>query len=73
MKKICLLWALLPLLIFPSDFGDSFAAQKTARQKPPTISKRAVQVIELHNLEQLKEAFQKDTGKVRLVTFLSPT
>jgi hypothetical protein len=65
--------AILVCLVFPACFGDSFAAQKKGQRKPPLVKKSAVKVIELRNLEQLKEAFQRDTGKVRLLTILSPT
>lgn len=30
-------------------------------------------ITELRNLDQLKEAFQRDNGKVRLIALLSPT
>jgi hypothetical protein len=36
-------------------------------------SPRKANVVELRSLDQLKEAFQRDQGKVRLVTLLSPT
>lgn len=58
---------------FPADSGNSIAAQKAAKQKNKAVKKNAVQVIELHNTDQVKEAFQRDKGKVRLVTILSPT
>jgi hypothetical protein len=32
----------------------------------------AAELIDLKNLDQLKEAFQRDRGAVRLVTLLSP-
>lgn len=34
---------------------------------------RKAGVTELRNLDQLKEAFQRDIGKVRLIALLSPT
>jgi len=37
----------------------------------PTIAP-AADVIDLKNLDQLKEAFQRDRGAVRLVSLLSP-
>jgi len=62
--------AFLCMHSFPSNF---FAAQKTGGQKKPLAAKKAVRVIELRGIDQLKEAFQRDAGKVRLVTILSPT
>jgi len=62
----------LAFLVLPSYSVSSFAEQKKDKQtKPPVI--KAGQVIELRKIDQLKEAFQRDTGKVRLVTILSPT
>ncbi|HKA19288.1 MAG TPA: hypothetical protein VKN18_13445 [Blastocatellia bacterium] len=31
------------------------------------------QVVTLRDIDQLKEAFQRDAGKVRFITILSPT
>jgi hypothetical protein len=31
------------------------------------------QIADLTNLDQLKQRFQSDSGKVRLITLLSPT
>lgn len=67
------LLVIVAFLAFPSDSSNSFASQNVAKRKKPLITKSAVKVIELRNLEQLKEAFQRDSGKVRLVTILSPT
>jgi hypothetical protein len=64
--------ALVGFLVIPSFSGSSFAAQKRGEQKKATVA-RAVQVVELRKIEQLKEAFQRDAGKVRFVTILSPT
>jgi hypothetical protein len=53
-------------LALPAYAGTySSTAQKAARRKS--------NVVELRSLDQLKEAFQRDQGKVRLVTLLSPT
>jgi hypothetical protein len=71
-KNLALL-ATIAFLIFPAYSGDSFAAQKAAKRKPKVIKKSAVQVIKLLNTDQVKEAFQRDKGKIRLVTILSPT
>ena len=72
-SKNLVLLAIVVFLVYPSYFGVPLAAQKAAKRKTKLIKKKAVPVIELHNLEQLKEAFQRDAGKVRLVTILSPT
>jgi hypothetical protein len=68
-----MLLAMMAFWIFSSDSSDTFAAQKAAKQKHKAIKKSAVQVIELRNTDQVKDAFQGDKGKVRLVTILSPT
>jgi hypothetical protein len=73
MKRNFVLLAILTLFILPAYFGDAIAAQKATKQKKPTVKKRTVQVVDLKSIEQLKEAFQKESGKVRLVTILSPT
>jgi hypothetical protein len=58
------------LICFSSS--ESFASQKKNKQTKPAASK-AGQVVDLHKIDQLKEAFQRDSGKVRFVTILSPT
>ena len=73
-QKTKLLWLLLLLIFFIVSFSvDSLASQKAAKRKTSIVKKKTVAVIELRNIEQLKEAFQKDIGKIRLVTILSPT
>ncbi len=67
------LMAVIAFWFFPSYFGDSFATQKTAMRKKPLASRGAGKVINLRKVDQLKETFQRDTGKIRLVTILSPT
>ena len=67
------LLAILALWFFPTYSGDSFAAQKAAKRKKPLVSKGAGKVIALRKTDQLKEAFQRDAGKIRFVTILSPT
>lgn len=71
-KNNLVLLAIAAFLIFHSYSGNSLAAQKQAKQKKPVVAK-AGQVIDLRNIGQLKEAFQRDAGKVRFVTILSPT
>jgi hypothetical protein len=72
-SKNLVLLAMIAFWIFPSYSGDSFATQKAVKRKTKAVKKRAVQVIELRNTDQMKEAFQRDKGKIRLVTILSPT
>jgi hypothetical protein len=55
--------ASLALPAYASAYSST--AQKATRQK--------ANLVELRGLDQLKEAFQRDQGKVRLVTLLSPT
>ena len=70
--RILALLAIVASLSFPSYSSKSFAAQKQDKQKKTVVAK-AGQVIELRKVDQLKEAFQRDDGKVRFVTILSPT
>jgi hypothetical protein len=65
--------AMAALLIFLSYSANCFAAQKESRRTKRAITKKTITVAELRNLEQLKKAFQRDAGKIRLVTILSPT
>jgi hypothetical protein len=71
-KNIVLL-AMAALLILLSYSANCFATQKESRRTKHAITKKTIKVTELRNLEQLKKAFQRDTGKIRLVTILSPT
>ena len=73
MSRNLALLAIMAFWFFPSYSGDSFAAQKAAKRKKPLVAKGAGKVIELRKIDQLKEAFQRDAGKIRLVTILSPT
>jgi hypothetical protein len=67
------LLAVMAFLIFPFYSGSSFAGQRKERSKKPLAVKKAVNVIELSRIDQLKQDFQRDAGKVRFVTILSPT
>lgn len=66
-NRISALLIIAMFLGFPSCAGDSFATQKKR-----SVAK-AGQVIELRRIDQLKEVFQRDAGKIRFVTILSPT
>ena len=63
--RLVIVW----FLVLPAYSGDIFSAQRKTRHPQP----HAVKVIELHDLEPLKAAFQRDSGKVRLLMILSPT
>lgn len=69
-RNLTLLAVAAFLISFSSS--DSFAGQKKNKQKKSAASK-AGQVIDLRKIDQLKGAFQRDVGKVRFVTILSPT
>jgi hypothetical protein len=62
---------MIAFLAFPSYSDGSPMAQKKA--KAFQASKNAGKLIELDSIKQLKATFQRDAGKVRLVTILSPT
>ena len=51
------------------------ALQTSAAQRPRRVTPNRHQaaITELRTTEQLKEAFERDAGKVRLVALLSPT
>jgi hypothetical protein len=67
------LLAMATFLAFPFNAKISLAAQSKGKQKKPSVIKNAGKVVELRNLGQLKDAFQRDAGKVRFITILSPT
>lgn len=46
------------------------SGQKTKRPNPRIIRPR---LVELRSIDQLRELFQRDSGKVRLVALVSPT
>jgi len=46
-------------------------SQGDGRARPVLATAPAEDVIDMKNLEQLKEAFQRDRGAVRLVSLLS--
>lgn len=67
------LLAIIAFAIVPAGFKDSFAAPKALVRKKPHATKHAARVIELRDIKQLQAVFQRDAGKIRLVTILSPT
>jgi hypothetical protein len=67
------LLAILAFFIFPSYSESLSAAQKKEKPRKAIPAKKAIRVTELRELDQLKQAFQRDAGKIRFVTILSPT
>lgn len=65
--------AMVAFLIFSSVANQALAIPKATKQKKPLVKRNAISIIDLRKIEQVKEAFQQDRGKVRLVTILSPT
>ena len=68
MKKQCALILLVAILFALS--ADTSNAQKPGRS---TAVKGRARAIQLAKVEQFKEAFQNDAGKIRLVALVSPT
>lgn len=58
-------------IMFGVSLLPSGAAQKHRRST--TVESRQTGAPRLGNVEQFKEAFQNDAGKVRLVALVSPT
>lgn len=65
-------WALLILaaILFGVCLPSSNAAQKPGRS---AATSRKSRMLELGGVEQFKDSFQNDSGKVRLVALVSPT
>lgn len=47
------------------------AEPQTLKPSPPRTGRP--RLIELHGIDRLQEAFERDAGKVRIVALLSPT
>ena len=65
-------WALMVLaaILLGGALPSSIAAQK--RDRSAAVSRKA-RAPQLGKVDQFKEAFQNDRGKVRLVALVSPT
>ena len=65
-------WALIVLaaILFGVCLPSSDAAQKRSRS---AATNRKSRTVELGRIEQFKDSFQNDSGKVRLVALVSPT
>ena len=61
---------LLGAILFGLGSLRSNAAQKARRS---ASARRQAAIPELNTIDQLKEAFERDAGKVRMVALLSPT
>lgn len=73
MNRNLALLAMVAFLVFPSYSSSTLAAQKRGKPDKAVATKNAVKVVSLRKIDQLKQAFQRDSGKVRFVTILSPT
>lgn len=67
-KKQC-----APILLVAILFTLSADTSNGQRPGRSTAVKRRARAIQLANVEQFKEAFQNDAGKIRLVALVSPT
>ena len=61
---------LLGTILFWAIPSSTLAAQRPGRS---AAGRRQVAIPEIRTTDQLKEAFERDAGKVRLVALLSPT
>jgi hypothetical protein len=68
--RLRLLFASIALTALAINFTDSALAQSRSRVKAVS---RGPRVPVLRNINQLKEVFERDRGKVRLIALLSPT
>jgi hypothetical protein len=69
MKKQLVL-ILLAVILFGISADTCNAAQRSGGS---AAASRRERMPELRSVDQFKEAFQKDAGKVRLVALVSPT
>ena len=76
MKRVQLILScvlLTTFITFPHYSGASAGANTSAQANKAARAKRQRNIIDLKSIEPVKEAFQRDSGKVRLVMILSPT
>ena len=76
MKKARVLIGCIALSIFTvlPHIGNAASAANVSKQlKKAAKSIRRVSQSNLKSIDPLKEAFQRDAGKVRMVMILSPT
>ena len=65
-------WLLIVLVAIVFEVSLPLRYLAKNQNRSITVS-RAARVPQLGSVEQFKEAFQKDAGKIRLVALLSPT
>jgi len=76
MKKAQLLFGCILLAVFtalPHYTGVSLTADPSPQARPATGAPRKGSLVDLKSVEPLKAAFQRDSGKIRLVALVSPT
>lgn len=66
-RRLIIIGRMAIILLIALFITQGNSSGRTARATAP-----AAEVVELKNLDQLKEAFQRDRGTVRLVSLLSP-
>ena len=70
---LCLAMAtILACAVIPQSAGENASANPREPRRSHAQSSR-VRVALLRSVDELKEAFQQDSGKVRLVVLVSPT
>jgi hypothetical protein len=76
MKKAPLLFGCVLLAVFtalPHYKGASAALDPSPQANNATGAPRKGSLVDLKSVEPLKAAFQRDSGKIRLVALISPT
>ncbi|HKQ08142.1 MAG TPA: hypothetical protein VJ464_23655 [Blastocatellia bacterium] len=76
MKKAPLLFGCILLTVFtalPHYTGASPTVDPSPQASKATGAVRKGSLVDLKSVEPLKEAFQRDSGKIRLVALVSPT
>ncbi len=68
--KVAALTILVGTVVIGHAPSPSSAAQKSRRS---VSARRNAAILELGSIDQLKDAFERDAGKLRLVALLSPT
>ena len=70
MRRQWTLIGVLAAMVFVLSLPSSSGAQKRGRS---TATSRKVRAPQPRSVDQFKDAFQNDSGKVRLVALISPT
>jgi len=61
------------IVLLGTVLATSSTTTGAQNSKRAAANGRQVAISELQSIDQLKEAFERDAGKVRLVAILSPT